>query len=171
METTPLNQARFLHRTIKQLQKLMVKNYGPVTLECAEGSVELTTTQLTTLTAIRDRGEMTLKEIATATHVSPPSASTMVDKLVHAGALNREHSKIDRREVRVSISSRGTQAVEAFEEHFLETLTQIIEGVGPEYAQKWCTVYERIEQHVQETELANHRENTLATRNIALGAN
>lgn len=170
MISNSLAQARFLHKTIQRVQSRMLRQHGPFTLKGSGLSAELTATQLTTLITVRDHGEMTLKEIAEATHVSPPSASTMVDKMVEAGALRREHSKIDRREVRVSISPRGVRAVEALEKRILEYLTEMLEGIGPEHAQMWCEVYERIEQYIDQTGKRNAGRNEDVTSNVALGA-
>lgn len=146
-----LEQARLLHRTIKQLQNRMVQQHGPFSIESGDDSAELTFTQLSTLTAIRDHGEMSLKEVAEAMHVSAPSASTMVDKLVDMKALNREHSKKDRREVRVSLSPLGKKAVEELEKIMLESLTELLEGIGPEYAEQWFQVYQQIEKYIHES--------------------
>jgi DNA-binding MarR family transcriptional regulator len=89
-----------------------------------------------------------LKEIAENTQVSPPSASSMVEKLVELGAITREPGKTDRREVRVSISARGLKAVESLEKGMLTSLTDILEGIGPESAQLWCGVYEKISEFI-----------------------
>jgi DNA-binding MarR family transcriptional regulator len=146
-----LKQARLLHRTIKQLQDRMLRQHGPFMFETDGSSTELTFTQLSTIVAIRDRGEVTLKELSEAMQVSPPSASTMVDKLVELGAIRREHSKVDRREVRVSVSDRGIRLVESLEQLMHESLIELIHGIGPEYAQQWYEVYERIEAYIQHT--------------------
>ncbi|MFP6598348.1 MAG: MarR family transcriptional regulator [Candidatus Hydrogenedentota bacterium] len=152
MNSNSLTQARYLAKTIKHLQNRMLEQHEPSSFEGSGLAAELTTTQLSTLIAVRDHHEMTLKEIAETTSVSPPSASTMVDKMVEAGALSREHSKIDRREVRVSISPQGEKAVEALEEHLLGSLIDLLNGIGPKYANMWCEVYEAVEQYMDETE-------------------
>jgi DNA-binding MarR family transcriptional regulator len=167
-----LEQARFLHASFKLLHERMLKQHGHVAFEGTGLKSELTMTQFTTLTAVRDHGEMSLKEIAEATSVSPPSASNMVDKLVEAGALIREHSKVDRREVRVSVSPQGQEAVETLETTVLESLVEMLDGVGPECAKLWCEVYRNIEQYVleaeQDTEPANL--NNMAETKSAIGA-
>lgn len=170
MDPNTLNQARFIQRTIKRLHSRMLKQHGPFLVEGDGDPTELTTTQLTTLTAVVDHKVMTLKEIAEATRVSAPSASTMVDKLVEAGALRREHSKVDRREVQVSISPKGRKAVDEFEKYMLEYVTELIDGVGPECAKMWCDVYEHIEQFIDESEKSRSENETFATQNPALGA-
>jgi len=170
MDSNTLKQARFLQGTIKHLQGRILKQHGPVTIDGSGHSLELTATQFSTLAAIHDLGEMTLKEIAEATHVSPPSASNMVDKLVEAGVLNREHSKIDRREVHVTISPSGLKAMKAVESRILEALIELLDGIGPEHAKMWCEVYEHIEQYVQETDKNGNTIHNVPENNAALGA-
>lgn len=145
MSETPLEQARFLQRVIKQLQTRMLSQHGPFAIDTDDYSVELTFTQLCTLMAIRDHSDLNLKEIAEITRVSPPSASSMVEKLVDLGAITREPGKTDRREVRVAISERGLKAVKSLEEGFLTSITKILEGIGPDNARQWCAVYAKIE--------------------------
>lgn len=146
-----LEQARLLQRTIKQLQNRMLRKHGPFCLRSGDYSAEVTVTQLSTLAVIRDHGELSLKELAEAMQVSAPSASTMVDKLVEMNALNREHSKVDRREVRVSLSPLGAKAVEELEEIMLESLTELLEGIGPKFAEQWYQVYQQIEKYLHES--------------------
>lgn len=167
-----LDQARFLHASFKLLHERMLKQHGHLAFEGSGLKSELTMTQFTTLTAVCDHGEMSLKEIAEATSVSSPSASNMVDKLVEAGALLREHSKVDRREVRVSISPLGQKAVETLEATVLESLVEMLDGVGPECAKMWCDVYHRIEQYVLKAEHDTEPQslNNMAEPKSAVGA-
>lgn len=146
-----LEQARLLHRTIKNLQNRMVRQHGPFSIDAGNSSAELTFTQLSTLAVIRDHGEVSLKELAEAMQVSSPSASTMVDKLVDMKAIRREHSKVDRREVRVSLSPLGAKAVATLEQIMLESLIELLEAIGPDHAQQWYEVYQRIDQYLHET--------------------
>lgn len=105
---------------------------------------ELTLPQVSTLAVIRDRERMTIKEIAEATKVSAPSASAMVDRLVDLGVCIRRPSTVDRREVQVSLSPEGAQAVEAMEGQILGALFGLLEELGPEYARQWDAVNQRI---------------------------
>lgn len=159
MTPETIDQARFLHKSINSVQGKTLKQHGLFDHKNSGLSSELTATQLTMLMTVRDHDNMTLKEIAGATHVSSPSASTMVDKLVEAGALVREHSKVDRRKVRVSISTEGLRAVEYFEKRMLSSLTELLEGIGPAYSKMWCEVYERIETYIQKLDSSNDEEN------------
>jgi DNA-binding MarR family transcriptional regulator len=101
----------------------------------------LTLAQLNAVRTVRSRGEVTIKALAKALNVSAPSASTMVERLVEMGILEREQSSKDRREVLVRISRDVCEEIDAAEEDFLKSLTELMEQIGPEMSQNWFEVY------------------------------
>lgn len=101
--------------------------------------------QMTTLIAVRDAGEVTIKDLALATKVSSPSASTMIDRLVDIGVVRREAGKSDRREVRIGLTPLGEEMVSAMELEVLGSLSRLLEKLGPELAQQWCELNGRIQ--------------------------
>ena len=143
-------QARQLLGTIMQLQRRVLVRTARKNLDRVPPAKDRTRPQMTTLLVIRERGEMSLKEIAAATRVSPPSASTMVDRLVEFGMATRKNSEADRREVRVAMTDQGEKTVAVLEGELLESLAEIMNNIGPEYAQRWCDVYERIQLYLDE---------------------
>lgn len=114
--------------------------------------------QIEAMMAIHDRGQVTIKELARALDVSAPSASSMVDRLVDVGALTREQSKLDRREVVVRLSPDAVEHMDAMERHILQSIVVMIEKIGPEYARMWCEVYEKLREAVGEVDEAMRRE-------------
>ena len=98
------------------------------------------------LMAVRDIGETTIKDLAFSLGVSSPSASCMVDRLVDAGLLTREQSKVDRREVCVAVSLDCLSFLDGFEAALLDSIIDVLEKIGPEYSRQWCDVYTRIKQ-------------------------
>ena len=114
-DMTSQEQAKELLRTIRVLQNKLIKRHFP---RChareMDGEIpELTLAQMNTIGVVRDSGQLTVKELAQAMHVSAPSASAMVDRLVEMDALTREQSRVDRREVVIQVSDRGMLAIEA----------------------------------------------------------
>lgn len=146
MNDLMLEQARTLHRTARELRnRCMLKH--PVNDGASEcNTPDLTVPQWNTLLAIRDHGPTTVKELAEAMSVSPPSASAMLDRLVEMAMVNRRHSDIDRREVRVSLTAGGAASVEAMEGELLISIIEVLEKLGPEMANQWCEVYARIQE-------------------------
>lgn len=146
---TRLTQARYLFSTVQVLQRRVFRRHAH-SLEHREGGSacgELTMPQWHMMVAVRGFGSPSLKELAHALDVTAPSASAMVDRLVEMGMLTREPSQVDRREVVVALSDKGHAMAGRMEDEILETLSGVLERLGPEYASKWCEVFERI-QHV-----------------------
>ena len=144
-------QARAISATARALQKRILARRLP-SRHADRLTQYLTLPQLSTLLVLRDRGEMSLKEIADAMAVSAPSASAMVDRLVDVGVAKREHSTVDRREVCISLSAEGTEAANAFEQHMMQSVVELLKKVGPECARQWCEVYARVQEVLDEDE-------------------
>jgi len=138
-------QAREIYKTVQLLKAKLARRYAALREDVVHSAFhELTMPQCNVLTVVRERGAVTIKELAEALQVSPPSASAMVDRLVDLGMVIREQSQVDRREVLVRTSPHGEKAIAGFEEEMLSTLGEILHQVGPETAQLWCEVYQRI---------------------------
>ncbi len=137
-----MDQARDLHRTLRELQqRVLLRQARPAARAASEFSVA----QLTTMIVIRDRRELSLKDLAERTSVSAPSASAMVDKLVDLGLAERRPNAADRREIRISLTPAGEKAASAYEGESLQTLVDLLDRIGPEAAQQWREVYARIQ--------------------------
>jgi DNA-binding MarR family transcriptional regulator len=80
-----------------------------------EACPDLTFPQYNALMAVRDAGEVSVKHLAERLQVSPPSASTMVDRLVEMGLLERQPNPNDRRSVLIRLSPIGNESIEAIE--------------------------------------------------------
>jgi DNA-binding MarR family transcriptional regulator len=141
-----LEQARSLFKTIRRLQMRIITKQ--VAIGDNPDAVELTPSQMGTLMAIKDGGQLSLKAIAEATHVSAPSASTMVEKLQEMGLLTRNLAENDRRTVEIAITEKGSSALDFTENCLLQGLVEIVEGIGPEWTSNWCDVYEQINAYM-----------------------
>lgn len=148
-----LEQARTIHRTVRMIQHRVVRRAGLASREGEEGPdlcAMLTFPQFNMLMVLRDIGETTIKDLAEALQVSAPSASTMVDRLVDLGVVDRSQSQVDRRTVLVRLKAPGETAIAQFEEYVLQGLSQLLERLGPEMAETWCSIYRRIGDLLQE---------------------
>lgn len=152
-------QARAISLTKRALQTgVMARRLPGLKDDCL--TRDFTMHQLNTLLVLRDRGEMSLKEIAEAMGVSSPSASAMVDRLVDVGVAKREHSTVDRREIRISLAAEGAEAANAFEQYILQSLVHLLEKIGPECAQQWCDVYARVQEVIGKEDLERRGANS-----------
>jgi DNA-binding MarR family transcriptional regulator len=107
---------------------------------------ELSMAQVQVLMTLQSCGKCTISNLAERLKVSPPSCSCMVDRLEDKGFLLRERSTEDRRKVVVRLSEQAASQAEQMEATVLGAFLDLVEKVGPETAQKWCEVLERVEQ-------------------------
>jgi DNA-binding MarR family transcriptional regulator len=107
---------------------------------------ELSMAQVQMLMTLQSSGASTISNLAEQLNVSPPSASCMVDRLEDKGFLYRERSTEDRRKVLVRLSKQAASQAERMEGALLAAFLDLVERVGPETAEKWCDVLERVEQ-------------------------
>jgi len=73
----------------------------------------ITTEQFSVLAAVRSRGgSLRPTDLASILERSVNSMSMLVDRMVKAGLVRRTRDRIDRRVVRVTLTSKGTNAIE-----------------------------------------------------------
>jgi len=142
-----VEQARFIATVGRKLKNhiFSIQSGLPQTTGPCRGD-DLSMAQLQMLMTVQSCGECTISNLAEQLKVSPPSASCMVDRLVEKGVLRRERSRQDRRKVVVHLSQQAAMQAERMEEAVLTAFLDLVEKVGPETAEKWCEVLERVEQ-------------------------
>lgn len=149
----PLNdiireQARFLYDTIHLVRLDQERRHAGRVRATRACALELTPTQMNAVRTLREVGPAPLKQVAEALMVSPSSASTMVDRLVEMGLVQREQSQEDRREVVVQLTRQGQRVYQEVEDLFLDSFADILERIGPDCAEQWCEVYRKIRETV-----------------------
>jgi DNA-binding MarR family transcriptional regulator len=95
---------------------LLLHRVRDVLVQCEDSIFSeygITLEQFTVLGNVKARGDpMRIIDLARALERGPNSVSTLVDRMVKAGLVKRTRGKIDRRAVRVSLTSKGENAVE-----------------------------------------------------------
>jgi DNA-binding MarR family transcriptional regulator len=91
---------------------------------------ELTTGQLRVLFHAREVPGATLSALAAHLHVSPPTASGLVDRLVRQGYLRREDGDTDRRFVHHYLTEKGAAVVSDLEREGRALMTAILERLS-----------------------------------------
>ncbi len=71
----------------------------------------LTSPQLLLLQAIRDRGEVTIGELAKEITLSQATVTTILDRLESRDYIYRERSQTDKRKVHAYLTNKGSEAV------------------------------------------------------------
>jgi DNA-binding MarR family transcriptional regulator len=72
-----------------------------------EAAGEVTPSQLSALTVLAERGELTLGELAAIERIAPPSMTRIAARLESRGLLERHSDVSDRRIARVAVSQAG----------------------------------------------------------------
>ena len=100
---------------------------------------------------VRVRESVSVTELAALLGVSPPSVSTMVDRLVERRMLTRTPSSEDRRKVVIRVSTEAIDEIARVEETVLASFVELVRAVGPETTRKWCEVLRHIKQILAKT--------------------
>ena len=117
------------------------------------GSItDLSPAQIHMLMKIKEQQECRISKLAALLEVSSPSVSAMVDRLVEKKMLQRERSAADRRVVVVRLSTGATAQIDELEKVMLENFITMIDKIGPDLTDKWCTVIRQINKVFQEEE-------------------
>lgn len=145
---TTLEQAKYISSSIRLIQdKLFARNHGKSMSEKEKYLLkDLSISQFHAIMMIRKKKKVSLKELAAIQQISPPSASAMVNRLVAKGILKRSQSRSDRRKVEISLTNDSLIRHEKVEEAIFASFVELIEKLGVETTQKWCSVLEQVEQ-------------------------
>ena len=144
-------QALFLFQFGKRMRDHMLKTQMSVGTQAGSKlTEELSPAQIHMLMNIKGQQECTISTLASLLEVSSPSVSAMVDRLVDKGALIRERSRTDRRVVVVRLAPEVADQMAALEKELLNSFITMIEKIGPELTDKWCTVITQITEVLQE---------------------
>jgi len=141
---------RKIHEWVFQLE-----NRYMVTTGVSTAFGELSFAQMRALKFVKTKGQVSITELAELLNVSAPSASTMVDRLVEKGVLVREPDPDNRRKVIVTISQDMVTITEQIEKEIFSNFVDLVEKLGPEFADDWRRVVGRIAQ-VLDNEMASN---------------
>lgn len=88
---------------------------------------DLSIAQLHLLATLNERGPTTVGALADALAISAPSASSIVDRLVERGTVDRVRSTEDRRQVLVSLSEAGRRLADEMQGLSQTTLRAVLQ--------------------------------------------
>lgn len=110
---------------------------------------DLTLPQWVVLSALWQRDNLTVSEIAAYTGNAGPAASRIVDRMVERDLIGRRPDKADRRASRVFLNAKGERLRHL--QTFYEDLNAILlEGVSPPEADALYTLLERIRRNAED---------------------
>ncbi|AMM86161.1 MarR family transcriptional regulator [Martelella sp. AD-3] len=92
-------------------------------------SARLTPAQLRVLQIVEERGSVTPKALATQMGIRQASVTTLVDKLVTRGMVERVPSRTDRRQTNVTVTDSGRAMVESAPDALQQRYVQAFESL------------------------------------------
>jgi len=93
--------------------------------------LDITMPQLRTLFAVRERGTVTMSELATTLGQRLPATSTLVNRLVDRGLLRRLPDPDDRRRVLVALSEDAERTLSAADDRAAARFAAIVGRMSP----------------------------------------
>jgi DNA-binding MarR family transcriptional regulator len=97
----------------------------------AEVAEEVTVPQYRALVVLASKGPQRVAALADALEVTPPTATRMCDRLVRKGLVRRRTAREDRREVRLSLTSEGSDLVAEVTRRRREEISRLLEQIPP----------------------------------------
>jgi DNA-binding MarR family transcriptional regulator len=101
-----------------------------------EGLAKVTPEQFDVLTHILDRGSLSMSELAAARNVALNTATSLVDRLVLAGLVERRGDPGDRRVVRVAVTAQGQTLVERLRTIRRAAMRRLLDDLGEDDVQR-----------------------------------
>ena len=148
-----IEKARFIFTTGKLIRDRIFRvaaGHGSAGIRNG-GFGSMSLAQIHMINVTRERGRVSIKELAELLSISPPSASSMVNRLVEKGYLTREPCDKDRRKVVVQVSTKAVASIETVEKQILHSFVDLVEKIGPEIADKWCEVLHKVKEVQEQT--------------------
>jgi len=81
---------------------------------------------------VMHRGEVTMKDIASLLHITPPSASSLVDILVKKKLVTRIESKTDRRTVHVVLNKEAHKLISSIHKKKIVVFKKMLSKLNKE---------------------------------------
>lgn len=93
--------------------------------------LNMTPSQFNTLQVVSLRPEWRMTDLSTRLHVSAGSLTTMMNRLIELGLVERTRSTTDRRVVTVKLTEKGTSVLKNGRDHMRSTLAAILATLPP----------------------------------------
>ncbi len=109
----------------------------------------VTQSQFLVLAAIRADGECPMGTLARNLHIRMPTATGIVDRLVHARLLGRHADPGDRRQVMVRLTDKGARFIRDFESLVRARWEEVLKPLDPHELTAFFNVMTKLRQQLQ----------------------
>lgn len=114
------------------LMPRMVKRIHEKKSDEPKPMMEYTTAQINTLRAIAGRDEWRMSDLSQRLRVSAGSLTTMINRLIEAGLVERTRSELDRRVVTVRLTKKGNELLLASRQRAMRRLHELLDDLPQE---------------------------------------
>jgi DNA-binding MarR family transcriptional regulator len=104
----------------------------------------LTGSQYNALVVLKGTGETTMGTLSKRLRVTMAASTNLVDRLLEAGFVERQHSETDRRVVNVKLTALGEKTVAESTEGFVKYVSEILCRIPAEERKVFFATYARI---------------------------
>ena len=109
----------------------------------------ITHTQFFVLIAIHSNGRCPMRTLAANMHVSMPTVSGIIDRLVKAGFVQRIEDLQDRRQVVVELSAKGRQFIEQFKSVVSLRWAEVLQSLDAKEVEAFGNVIGKLREKLQ----------------------
>lgn len=110
--------------------------------------VDLTSSQIKVLAGFFEKDCYTMTELSKTHSVSVSTMTSMVDRLLQSGLIERKRDEADRRVVRVSLSREGKKMVKYLMQIRKGELEKFLHELNPEEVERFVTSIETVAQYL-----------------------
>ena len=111
--------------------------------------ISVTQTQFFVLVAIHGHTQCTMGTLSRNAHVSMPTMSGIVDRLTKAGYVTRAPRAVDRRQVVVSVTSKGRALIGRFQAVIQKRWEEVLRSLKPRELQAFYHVISQLMKALQ----------------------
>ncbi len=127
MKKTPIKQHKSLEEALMVFRHSM---NGALIDEAKKKGYSLA--HLEVMKFIAEEGSPSMKDIALQLHITPPSASTLIDNLVSKSLVSRSQKPEDRRTVHVALTPKAQVILHSLYKHKNSVFNKMLSKLSPE---------------------------------------
>jgi DNA-binding MarR family transcriptional regulator len=116
------------------------KSINPPSLQ----RIELTSAQIKTLTSFHDTEECTMSELSGNLGVTLPTTTSMINRLIQFGFIERKRDGDDRRVVKVKLTARGRAILKKLMQERRNALEKLLQTLNNEEMKKFLESIENV---------------------------
>ena len=109
----------------------------------------VTQTQFVVLVAIHSAGRSPMSALADNMHVSLPTMSGIVERLVKAGYIRRLEEPQDRRQVVIELARKGEQMIKQFQSVVAQRWQEVLQVLEPSDIESFYAVVSKLKDSLQ----------------------